>query len=62
MVRRSHGRSEDRPLQLISMLIYGINAVAEALRAGRVREIRIAGRDDDRVRRVLSDAARAACA
>lgn len=39
------------------MVIYGINAVAEALRAGRVREIRIAGRDDDRVRRLLSDAA-----
>ena len=39
------------------MIVYGINAVVEALRAGRVREIRIAGRDDDRVRRLLSDAA-----
>ena len=39
------------------MIIYGINAVAEALRAGRVREIRIAGRDDERVRRILADAA-----
>lgn len=39
------------------MVVYGINAVAEALRAGRVREIRVAGRDDARVRRVLSDAA-----
>jgi 23S rRNA (guanosine2251-2'-O)-methyltransferase len=38
------------------MLIYGINAVAEAVRAGRVRQIRIAGRDDDRLRRVLDDA------
>ena len=39
------------------MVIYGINAVVEALRAGRVREIRIADRHDDRVRRLLSDAA-----
>jgi len=38
------------------MLIYGINAVAEALRAGRVRQIRVAGRDDDRLRRVLDEA------
>lgn len=38
------------------MLIYGINAVVEALRAGRVRRIRVAGRDDDRVRRVLDAA------
>ena len=39
------------------MIIYGINAVAEALRAGRVREIRIAGRDDERLRRLLAGAA-----
>ena len=39
------------------MLIYGINAVAEALRAGRVTQVRIAGRDDDRLRRVIADAA-----
>ena len=39
------------------MIIYGINSVAEALRAGRVREIRIATRDDDRLRRLLDDAA-----
>jgi 23S rRNA (guanosine2251-2'-O)-methyltransferase len=39
------------------MIIYGINAVREALRAGRVREIRVAGRDDERLRRVLGDAA-----
>ncbi len=39
------------------MLIYGINAVAEALRAGRVREIRVAGRADDRLRDLLDRAA-----
>lgn len=39
------------------MLIYGINAVAEALRAGRVRQVRVAGRDDERLRRLLEDAA-----
>jgi 23S rRNA (guanosine2251-2'-O)-methyltransferase len=39
------------------MIIYGIHSVAEALRAGRVREVRVAGRDDERLRRVLSEAA-----
>jgi 23S rRNA (guanosine2251-2'-O)-methyltransferase len=39
------------------MLVYGINAVAEALRAGRVRQIRVAGRDDARVGRLLDEAA-----
>jgi 23S rRNA (guanosine2251-2'-O)-methyltransferase len=39
------------------MVVYGINAVAEALRAGRVKEIRVAGRDDERLRRVLEAAA-----
>ncbi len=39
------------------MIIYGINAVAEALRTGRVQQIRVAGRDDDRLRRLLDDAA-----
>ena len=38
------------------MVIYGINAVAEALRAGRVQHIRVATRDDARVRRLLEDA------
>jgi 23S rRNA (guanosine2251-2'-O)-methyltransferase len=38
------------------MLIYGLHAVAEAVRAGRVRQIRVAGRDDERVRRVLAEA------
>lgn len=37
-------------------MIYGINSVAEALRAGRVRRIRVAARDDNRVRRLLEDA------
>jgi 23S rRNA (guanosine2251-2'-O)-methyltransferase len=39
------------------LIVYGINAVAEALRAGRVRQIRVAGRDDDRLRRLLEAAA-----
>jgi 23S rRNA (guanosine2251-2'-O)-methyltransferase len=39
------------------MTIYGINAVAEALRAGRVQRIRVAGRDDERIRRLLEAAA-----
>jgi 23S rRNA (guanosine2251-2'-O)-methyltransferase len=38
------------------MVIFGINPVAEALGAGRVTRIRVAGRDDDRVRRLLDDA------
>jgi 23S rRNA (guanosine2251-2'-O)-methyltransferase len=37
------------------MIIFGLHAVAEAVRAGRVREVRVA-RDDDRVRRVIADA------
>ena len=39
------------------MIIYGLHAVGEAVLAGRVREIRVAGRDDVRVRRILADAA-----
>lgn len=35
------------------MFIHGINAVAEALRAGRVREIHVAGRADHRLRELL---------
>lgn len=38
------------------MLIYGINSVAEALRAGRVRRLRIARRDDERLRRLVEEA------
>lgn len=39
------------------MVIYGVNPVAEALRAGRVREIRIASRSDQRIRELLELAA-----
>jgi 23S rRNA (guanosine2251-2'-O)-methyltransferase len=38
------------------MIIYGLHAVTEALRAGRVTRIRIGGRDDERLRRVIDDA------
>lgn len=38
------------------MVIYGINAVTEALRAGRVTRVRIAGRDDERLRQLVEDA------
>jgi 23S rRNA (guanosine2251-2'-O)-methyltransferase len=40
------------------MITYGINAVLEALRAARVREIRVASRDDARVRQLIEEAAR----
>jgi len=40
------------------MIIYGINPVAEAIKAGRVREIRVAGRADDRLQQLLDDAER----
>jgi 23S rRNA (guanosine2251-2'-O)-methyltransferase len=36
------------------LIIYGINPVLEALRAGRVKEIRVGDRSGDRVRLVLS--------
>jgi 23S rRNA (guanosine2251-2'-O)-methyltransferase len=39
------------------MIVYGINAVGEALRAGRVRRISVAQRDDARVRVLLEEAA-----
>jgi 23S rRNA (guanosine2251-2'-O)-methyltransferase len=39
-----------------AVIVYGINAVTEALRAGRVRQIRVAGRDDRRLQRLLDDA------
>ena len=39
------------------MLIYGINPVAEAIKAGRVREIRVAERADERLQRLLDEAA-----
>lgn len=39
------------------MIIYGINPVAEAIKAGRVREVRVAERADDRLQRLLDEAA-----
>lgn len=36
------------------MIIYGINPVLEALRAGRVRELRVGGREDGRMQEVLA--------
>ena len=44
------------------MIIYGINPVVEALRAGRVREIRIADRHDARLQGVVDEATRLAVA
>lgn len=41
------------------MIIYGLNPVVEALRAGRVRAIRVAERDDRRMRQLFDLAARA---
>ena len=39
------------------MIIYGINPVAEAIRAGRAKEIWVAQRADDRLQKLLDDAA-----
>ena len=36
------------------MIVYGINPVLEALRAGRVKALRIGERDDDRMRELLA--------
>jgi 23S rRNA (guanosine2251-2'-O)-methyltransferase len=36
------------------MIVYGINPVLEALRAGRVRELRMAGRSGGRIQEVLA--------
>jgi 23S rRNA (guanosine2251-2'-O)-methyltransferase len=36
------------------MVVYGINPVLEALRAGRVKTLRIGARDDDRMRELLA--------
>lgn len=41
------------------MIIYGLNPVIEALRAGRVREIRVADRHDRRMRQIVDLAATA---
>jgi 23S rRNA (guanosine2251-2'-O)-methyltransferase len=43
-------------LDFLLMLIYGINPVLEALRAGRVREVRVADRHDDRLKQLLESA------
>ena len=40
------------------MIIYGINPVFEAIKAGRVKEIRVAQRADDRLQKLLAEAAR----
>jgi 23S rRNA (guanosine2251-2'-O)-methyltransferase len=40
------------------VIIYGVNPVLEALRAGRVREIRIGARGDDRMTHLLAEAGR----
>lgn len=40
------------------MVIYGINPVLEAIKAGRAREILVAQRADDRLQRLLEEAAR----
>jgi 23S rRNA (guanosine2251-2'-O)-methyltransferase len=36
------------------MIVYGINPVLEALRAGRVKALRISSRDDERMRELLA--------
>jgi 23S rRNA (guanosine2251-2'-O)-methyltransferase len=41
------------------MIIYGVNPVAEALRAGRVKALRVADRAGDRVQALLAEAAAA---
>jgi 23S rRNA (guanosine2251-2'-O)-methyltransferase len=38
----------------LTLIIYGINPVAEALRAGRVRRVRVATRGDKRVEEILA--------
>jgi len=39
------------------VIIYGINPVLEALRAGRVKELRVGDRADDRLKQLLAFAA-----
>jgi 23S rRNA (guanosine2251-2'-O)-methyltransferase len=43
----------------VTVLIYGINAVLEAIRAGRIRELRVSERGSGRVAEVASEAGRA---
>lgn len=40
------------------MRIYGINPVTEAIKSGRIREIRVGERADERLQRLLDEAAR----
>ena len=44
------------------MIVYGINPVLEALRAGRVKALRVARRDDERMRELLAFASTRDCA
>jgi 23S rRNA (guanosine2251-2'-O)-methyltransferase len=44
----------DRPSLDVAVIIYGINPVLEALRAGRVRELRVGDRGSGRVRDLLA--------
>jgi len=46
----------DRLLTHAAVIIYGINPVMEALRAGRVRELRVGDRSGDRIRELVSEA------
>jgi 23S rRNA (guanosine2251-2'-O)-methyltransferase len=48
--------NQDDTDQVSSVLIFGFNPVYEALKAGRVREIRVAERADDRMSRLLETA------
>ncbi|HEX8032008.1 MAG TPA: 23S rRNA (guanosine(2251)-2'-O)-methyltransferase RlmB [Vicinamibacterales bacterium] len=43
---------------IASLVIYGINPVQEAIQAGRAKEIWVAQRADDRLQRLLEDAAK----
>lgn len=40
------------------MIIYGINPVTEAIKSGRIREIRVSERADERLQRLLDEAGR----
>ncbi len=40
------------------MIIYGINPVLEAIKSGRAKEVLVAQRADDRLQRLLEEAAR----
>ena len=41
------------------MIVYGVNPVAEALKAGRVKRLLVGRRDDQRLQRLLALASRA---